>query len=52
MSGGVWILILFLKSGYAGGVISQEFNSYDACVVAVEDVKKFGVERIAICVEK
>lgn len=31
-----FILILFIKSGYAGGLTSTEFNSRVACEAALE----------------
>ena len=46
----VWVLILFLQNGYAGGVISQEFNSKEKCEAAAVDNHRG--HRFSYCVEK
>lgn len=52
-----WILILLLKTGYAGGVISQEFNSRTSCIAALAEIKSqtggvLGPYIYGVCVKK
>lgn len=51
-----FILILFIKSGYAGGLATAEFNSKAACNAAlqtvVNDMDGFTVDVSGFCVEK
>jgi hypothetical protein len=51
----IWILIFFIKVGYAGGTTTVEFNSEEACrsalEVVVEEGRLSGAD-FAVCVPK
>lgn len=53
----VFVLILFIKSGYAGGVTQIEYSTREACEGAKAELAKASDERwllgaFAVCVEK
>lgn len=53
----IFILILWLKSGYGYALTTQEFNSKDNCLVAAREFTQVGEGTFsnafnAICVEK
>jgi hypothetical protein len=47
-----WLLILFLKWGYAGGVVAIDMPSEAACKTALVDVQKMASQRDSACVQR
>lgn len=45
-----FILILFLKVGYAGGVVTVPYPDYQSCLLAIEQAKKMDTYTDAACI--
>lgn len=47
-----WVLVLFLKFGYAGGVVYIDMPSYATCKQALQDVRQMDSHRDSMCLSR